>query len=298
MVGKTIGYKYYICMDEAQHNEEGIITQMIDRGAHLLLCYDNGQTINANNSLKELQELEKRPDFISINLKNSVRFSGSQVFETNAKKLLDGKLNFEKDDKFDFKVFNTIDELVDHTKKIIRENPNNTVAITGLLSKDAKEITERSNSQLFINWGYLGETKWMPYIEGKNYLNQYDGKLWVGTWWLPGLDVDYISVIVGGDAKFTDSGLKVDLNGVMQYKMMYSIAEKMGFPQDLFVMKNSFGKVVIDNKKTSANIFAYINQNPKIKDLFCSNFTELIKNNYYILLTRGRKGCFVCFNNK
>jgi len=298
MVGKTVGHKYYICMDEAQHNEEGIITQMIDRGAHLLLCYDSGQIINANNSLRELEELDKRSDFISITLKNSVRFSGSQVFERNARKLLDGDMEFEKDENFDFRVFDTIDELINHTKKIINDNPNRTVAVTGLLSKDAKQIAERQGSQIFINWGYLGETKWMPYIEGKHYLEQNNGKLWVGTWWLPGLDVDYISVIVGGDAKFTDSGLKVDLDGVMQYKMMYSVAEKLGLPRDLFISKKSFGKEVIDNKITSSNIFKYIDKHPEIRDSFISLFTELIKNNYYILLTRGRKGCYVCFSNK
>lgn len=298
MVGKTIGYKYYICMDEAQHNQEGIITDMINRGAHLLLCYDVGQTINANNSLRELTGLENRDDFVSIELMNSVRFSGSQVFENNVKKLLNGNTNFEKDDKFDFQVFDTIEDLENHTKKIISENPKCTVAVAGLLSKNANDIANRPHSQIFIDWGNAGETKWIPYIEEKNYLSKHGGKLWVGTWWLPGLDVDYISVLVGNDAKLTIRGLEVDLTGVMQYKMMYSIIDKLNCPKSLYVYKKAFGKEVTDNKFTTENIFRYMDANPIVKEKFLDEFTKLIKNNYYILLTRARKGCFVCFSNQ
>jgi DUF2075 family protein len=296
MVGKTLGHKYYILMDEAQHNREGIISEMIDRKANLILCYDESQTINADNSLRELNSLEGREDFLSIELQNSVRFSGSQVFESNVKKVLNGKSDLEEDDKFDFKIFDTIDELENHTVNVIRNNPDATVAVTGLLSNDADKFTSRSNSKIFTNWGYLGETKWIPYIENKNYLNQYNGKLWVGTWWLPGLDVDYISVIIGGDAEMTQNGLVANPNGAKHYKMMISVAKEMKLPETLFITKQSFGKTVEDTVNSTKNILNYIKNDSKMEKEFLYKFSELLKNNYYILLTRGRKGCFVHFS--
>ena len=47
MVAKTKGNLYVIMMDEAQHNQQGIITNMVNRGATLILCYDPSQIIKA-----------------------------------------------------------------------------------------------------------------------------------------------------------------------------------------------------------------------------------------------------------
>ena len=203
--------------------------------------------------------------------------------------------NLLEDDKFDFRIFDTIEELENHTIELIQNNPDSTVAVTGLLSDDASEIANRPNSKIFINWGYLGETRWFPYIENKNYLNQYNGKLWVGTWWLPGLDVDYTSVIVGGDAKMTDNGLIAVPEGAKHYQMMISIAEELNYPKSIFVLKKD-GK--INTVKTAQSILDYIEEDSQRKTIFIDRFSELLKNNYYILLTRGRKGCYVCFSNK
>jgi len=298
MVGKTIGHKYYLCMDEAQHNESGIISNMINRNAQLILCYDEGQTINANNALVELKQLETRSDFVSINLQNSVRYSGSQVFEKNVKKVLNGNMEIDPDFLYDFKIFDTIEELENHTIDLIKKNPKSTIAITGLLSNDASAISNRPNSKIFIDWGYQGECRWIPYVESKDYLQKNNGKLWVGTWWLPGLDVDYVSVIVGGDAKMTINGIEAVPHGAKHYKMMISIAEKLNYPKHLFVNKQSFGKTVQDTVKSSNNIINYAFSDANLKRIFIQEFSELLKNNYYILLTRGRKGCYVCFSNK
>lgn len=298
MVGKTIGNKYYLCMDEAQHNESGIISNMINRNAQLILCYDEGQTINANNALEELKSLETRNDFISIKLQNSIRYSGSQVFENNVKRVLNGDKNIDPDPLYDFRVFDTIEELENHTIELVKNNPKSTVAITGLLSDDATTIANRPNSKIFIDWGYQGECRWIPYIESMDYLKKNNGKLWVGTWWLPGLDVDYVSVIVGGDAKMTINGIEAVPHGAKHYKMMISIAEKLNYPKHLFVNKQSFGKTVQDTVKSSNNIINYAFADANLKKIFIQEFSGLLKNNYYILLTRGRKGCYVCFANK
>lgn len=298
MVGKTIGEKFYICMDEAQHNEKGIITRMIERGAHLILCYDERQSINANNPLEELNLLDSRDDFVSIELKGTVRFSGSQIFESNVKRFINGNLNFEKDDLFDFRVFDSVESLEKHTIEIIKSNPDSTVAVTGLLSNDASEIANRSSSRIFIEWGYQGECKWIPYVQNRNYLSNFNGKLWVGTWWLPGLDVDYVSVIIGGDARMSSEGLIVIPEGAKHYKMMISVSDKLRYPNNLYVYKNSFGKTVLDTVRTSKNVIEYAYADTYRKENFMREFTQLLRNNYYILLTRGRKGCFVCFANK
>jgi len=298
MVGKTIGQKYYVCMDEAQHNQKGIISSMIERGAHLILCYDENQTINADNALEELHSLQSRNDFLSIGLKNSVRFSGSQVFEKNVKNLLSGEEIDTKDDCYDFRIFDSIEELETHTTELMRSYPNASVAITGLLSNDAKVIANRLNSRIFLDWGYQGECKWIPYVENKDYLSQFGGKLWVGTWWLPGLDVDYVSVIVGGDAKMTDSGLLAIPEGAKHYQMIMSIAKMLEYPDSLFVSKTSFGKIQPDSVRSTKNIIEYAYSEKSRKKEFVEKLTVLLRNNYYILLTRGRKGCFVCFMNK
>lgn len=298
MVGKTIGHKYYVCMDEAQHNQKGIISKMIDRGAHLILCYDENQTINADNALEELYSLQNRSDFTSIELKNSVRFSGSQVFEKNIKNLLSGEVIDTKDDCYDFRIFNSIEELETSTLDLVRSNPNTSVAVTGLLSNDAKSIADRPNSKIFLDWGYQGECRWIPYIEKKDYLSQFGGKLWVGTWWLPGLDVDYVSVIVGGDAKMTEMGLQAIPEGAKHYQMIMSIARMLKYPDSLFVPKTSFGKTITDSVRSTKNIIEYAYSDRSRRKEFVEKLTILLKNNYYILLTRGRKGCFVCFSNK
>ena len=60
MVNSTTGPKSIILMDEAQHNESGIMTKLLNAGATMVVCYDPNQTINANNSLAELSNFEKR----------------------------------------------------------------------------------------------------------------------------------------------------------------------------------------------------------------------------------------------
>ena len=66
MVENTKGNLYVILMDEAQHNSPGIITDMVERGCTIILCYDENQTINADNPIEEIHRLEQREDFVSF----------------------------------------------------------------------------------------------------------------------------------------------------------------------------------------------------------------------------------------
>ena len=102
MVEKTKGNLYVILMDEAQHNSPGIITNMVERGCTIILCYDENQTINANNPIEEIHRLEQREDFVSFELKEKMRYNGSQYAEENIRTLLDGGSSFRDDEKYDF----------------------------------------------------------------------------------------------------------------------------------------------------------------------------------------------------
>lgn len=301
MVAKTKGNLYVIMMDEAQHNQQGIITNMVNRGATLILCYDPSQIINADNSIAELKGLETREDFITIELQSSVRFNGSQVAEKNIKNYLRGNNEFVPDDAFDFRTFTNFKEFQTAVVETIRTQPDTSVAVAGLLSNDSDDYTYEGNPEsiLFTRWGNKTECEWMPYIGNKDYLNQNDGKLWVGTWWLPGLDVDYVAVIVGGDLVRTPTGVVAVPEKAKHYRMMVSIAEQMKLPSNLILEKKVFGKVGTDYFRSSKKITEFINQpgNEEIKKQYISLFSKLLRNNYYIMMTRGRKGCFVFFAN-
>lgn len=298
-VAKTKGNLYVILMDEAQHNQPGIITKMIDRGATLIICYDVSQVINANNAINELKSLESRSDFISLNLEDSIRYNGSKVAEKNIRNYLKGGKEFIEDPLFDFKTFDDFESFQNSIQQLIKDNPNKTVAVAGLLSNDSKDYTNENNpsSKLFTNWGNKEECRWMKYIREKDYLNKNDGNLWVGTWWLPGLDVDYISVIVGGDATLTSNGLVANPREAKHYRMIVSIAQEMNLPTSLIVEKNSFGKMVTDFRKSTNNIIDYLDkpENNQLKEKFNNLFSKLLRNNYYIMMSRGRKGCYVYF---
>ena len=299
MVKRTNGNLYVILMDEAQHNSPGIITDMVERGCTIILCYDENQTINANNPIEEIHRLEQREDFVSFELKEKIRYNGSQYAEENIKTLLDGGSSFRDDEKYDFMVCDSFDEFQEKVFSTIREHPAETVAVAGLLSHDAADYTNKSKpeSKLFTKWGFKGECQWVPYVYRKDYLTENDGKIWVGTWWLPGLDVDYIAVIIGGDAKLTSNGLVAIPENAKHYNMMVSVAKDMGLPRDLIKERNSYGRRKIDYFKSSKQIIDYINrpENEAIRHDFLDRFSKLLRNNYYITMSRGRKGCFVYF---
>lgn len=303
MVKKTKGNQYVILMDEAQHNSPGIITNMVEQGCTIILCYDENQTINAtDNPIEEIHRLEQREDFVSFELKEKIRYNGSQCAEENIRTLLEGGSSFRDDEKYDFMVCDSFDEFQEKVFSTIREHPEETVAVAGLLSQDASDYTykRKPESKLFTKWDYKGECQWVPYVNRKDYLTENNGKIWVGTWWLPGLDVDYIAVIIGGDAKLTSNGLVAIPENAKHYNMMVSVAMDMGLPRDLIKERYSYGKRKTDYFKSSKQIIDYINrpENEAIRHDFVDRFSKLLRNNYYITMSRGRKGCFVYFTNR
>lgn len=290
MIRNNKQFRNFIFMDEAQYNQEGIIRDIVNENIVLFLCYDLNQTINSNNALNELEELEKRSDFVSYRINNSVRFNGSQLFEKNVNKFLDGDDFIIEDDKFDFQLFSNIELIEKKLVELSREKTNSTIAVTGLLSNDSENYTNRADSKIFTKWGNKEESKWYKYIQNKNYLKEYNGLFWVGTWWMPGLDVDYTFVIIGGDAKITKNGIIGIPEESKHYLMMISVAEKIGIrgiPQRL------------SNYEKINYILNYIKQpeNKIFKEKFEIEFNMLIRNLYYIMLTRGRKGCYVYYKS-
>lgn len=282
--------KCILFIDEAQHNEAGLLKMFVDAGCTIVTCYDDQQVINLTNSaIAELKQFEGRSDFVGIELTESVRFNGSLKFEPNIHRFLNGETNFEKDDKFDFRIFKSLDDIVNETIELIKKEPNSTVALAGLLSNDADEIIKKSNGKLKIDWsqpvqGIPAETRWIPYVNNKKYLENMP--LWVGTWWAPGLDFDYVVVIVGGDAKMTPNGLVPVPEQAKHFKMLSSVGANLGLPIRGFTAKQQCD-----------SLMAYVNQpgHEKDKAAVMEGFAKLLSDNYYIMLTRGRKGCFVYF---
>lgn len=294
MIKQNANKQCVVLMDEAQHNRKGILSEILDSSAILILCYDVKQVISADNPIAELKEIEKRDDYKELELKGSVRFNGSQVAESNIKNYLKGSQHREVDSLFEFCFFEDFSSFQQKIIDVIKTKPESSVAVMGLLSNDAKNFTKEENldSILFTRWGTKMECEWLPYVYNKDYFKHNNGNIWVGTWWMPGLDVDYVAVIVGGDAKITNNGIEAIPEQAKHYQMMVSVANEHRFPNKLF----SEGQ---DNYTSAQNIIRYINQsgNEKIKKRYIRRFSEYLRNNYYIMMTRGRKGCFVYFAN-
>lgn len=300
---KDSNVKYYVLMDEAQHNRSGIIENASKKAAVMVLCYDYRQIISANNPYNELKSLEQSESFAAFELTDSMRYNGSKVAELNIRNYLQGKKkDIVPDNKFEFKEFTDFQDFQNAIIERMKNDKKSTVAVTGLMSNDADKYTDKQNknSVLFTNWGYKSECEWIPYVEEQKYLEKSGEKVWVGTWWLPGLDVDYIYVIVGGDAKLTNNGIVCNINETKQYSMIVDLAEKMKLPRDLIVYNTKNNKRDVDKFHSSKNIINYLDQpqHAQIKKKFVNKMSELTRNMYYILLTRGRKGCCVYFTNR
>lgn len=293
MVDRTNGSKFVILMDEAQHNDEGVVTQVVERGATVILCYDPFQVVSADNPIAEFKRLESRRDYITLELHESIRYSGSPVAERNIKTYLSGSTQFIlPDDQFEFKTFNDFSEFERHIFKTIDTHPESTLAVVSQLKFSKGEL---GSDKFFCDWGYQSECKWVPYVRERHYREKFNGSIWVGTWWLPGLDVDYVAVIIGDDLNITSAGPSINLSKNKLFKPAVALGAKLGVPNDLIVSRRSGYKTVCDYVQSARNITAFLRQNgnEELFSRYIKEMTEIIRNNYYIMMTRGCKGCFV-----
>lgn len=288
------GNRYIVLMDEAQHNDQGVITQVVDSGGTVILCYDEYQTVSPDNPLDEFVRLEERGDFETIHLEESIRYNGSQLAEKNIKRFLAGERDFDKDDKFEFCVFDDSVMFEDKIFNTIKTKPDATLAVVSQIKFEENQF---GSGRMFCRWGYQEECRWMPYVRNRNYLSQNGGKLWVGTWWLPGLDVDYVAVIIGDDLKITSTGPVGVLEHNKLFKPVTAFARRFGLPNDLNVFKPGRYGDTLDYVKSAERIVQYLKQpgNESLYLRFRDEMTKLIRNNYYIMMTRGCKGCFVYY---
>ena len=293
MVDSSNGSKFVILMDEAQHNDEGVVTQIVERGATVILCYDPFQVVSADNPIAEFRRLESRQDYVTLELHESIRYSGSKVAEQNIKAFLSGSpQSIIGDDRFEFKAFNVFSDFEQHVFKTIDEHPESTLAAVSQLK--FSNGTFGSNN-FFCDWGYQSECQWIPYVRQKNYRQKYNGKIWVGTWWLPGLDVDYVAVIIGDDLSITSSGPRINIDKNKLFKPAVALGTKLGVPDRCIVTKRSGYKTACDYVQSSLNILTFLRQpgNEAMYSRYLKEMTEILRNNYYIMMTRGCKGCFV-----
>ena len=110
---------------------------------------------------------------------------------------------------------------------------------------------------------------------------------------MPGLDVDYAVIIVGDDARLTTSGFEGIPRHSKNYLMLISIAEELGLPERFTTSHAS------NSDKVEA-ILNYLDlpQNATLKKSFNQKFTLYLRNMYYVMMTRGRKGCLIYFKNQ
>jgi len=272
--------KFIVLMDEAQHNDEGVVTQVVERGATVILCYDPYQVVSANNPIAEFVRLESRADYVTVHLSESVRYSGSQVAEPNIKTFLSGGTTFQHDDKFDFRVFNDFGLFDQCIFDTIRRKPNATLAVVSQLKFAPGELP---SDHYFCSWGHQSECQWVPYVRARDYLNKYNGRLWVGTWWLPGLDIDYVAVIIGDDLTITASGPMANLSKNKLFKPAVALGQKLGVPAHLIVSKIRGYHSEPDYIQSASNIINFLRQPGQEAKLasFQSEMTELLRNNYW-----------------
>ena len=82
--------------------------------------------------------------------------------------------------------------------------------------------------------------------------------------------------------------------------MMVSVAQVMQLPKQLIVEgRSAYGKPYTNYVKSCQNIVSYLEQpgNEMVRQKFIHDFSQYLRNNYYIMMTRGRRGCFVYFAN-
>ncbi len=287
-ISESNGPEHILFIDEAQSNRNGLIGHLANTGATIIFAYDSRQTVNLDNSVEELSRLSKRPDYAHIKLRGSVRFNNSEVFEENARRCLYNE-EILLDDKYYFKICSNMEDLKSEIVTLIEDHQDSTVAVSGLLCNSANSVIAKSGNFFFTNWGNKMETEWVPYVLDKNYFPKYNGSLWVGTWWLPGLDVDYNIVLIGPDVIMTSEGLKAVPEESKLYNAINSVIKRIELPPDA----ESYGA-----KKSLQAFRRYtsIPANRKYWDQFEIRFTTLLRNYYYIMLTRGRKGCIVYFD--
>lgn len=292
-------WRHIVFMDEAQHNQPGIISRVAALGATLVLCYDVTQILYPDNARAELRLLERREDFVTIPLHGSIRFNNSQVAEGNIRTFLRGGTQFQEDPLFEFRVFTDFSAFQGKVLDTIVRYPDRSMAVAGLLCSDADRYTRAGdpNSRFFTDWGYKTECQWVPYVLGKNYLSQFGGDLWVGTWWMPGLDFDYVAVIAGGDAVITPDGFVGVPDKSKHYRMMVGVARELGLPAELIQLHRN-GSIDYFNSFQTLAAFLDRPENEAVRRRFVQRFSQYLRNTYYVMMTRGRKGCFVFFANQ
>lgn len=284
---RSLGEGDVLLIDEAQHNKEGLLSGLLKKGCQLVLCYDEQQTITPENSLKELKEFEAREDFVEIRLKGSVRYNGSETFEKKARDYVEGNKVDTRDDRYDFQIAESFTDFQYRLQRLMASHPQEETAVIGLLSEDAKDICGRNGSILYTKWTEKGEKDWFSYVLRK----EYDpSNIWVGTWWMPGLDADYVAVIAGGDVTWTPQGLHLNIGQSKHYKLMIDVASCLGIPISYA------GKTY----EVMERIKDYLQRcnNAALVEAFQRECDKYVTNIYYIMATRGRKGLLIYFDNR
>jgi DUF2075 family protein len=170
---------------------------------------------------------------------------------------------FRKDDQFDFRIFSSPDEIMEHLNEKEKEKPNSARIVAGFCWPWSSKLGENGElakdvviGDFAMPWETHDKITRIPkgYVKWYEWAYRTEGIKQVGCiYTAQGFEFDYVGVIIGNDLRFDP---------------------KSG--------------------KLSADIHA--TKDPMLKRS-PDNFEKHVKNIYRTLMTRGMKGCFVYFTN-
>lgn len=245
---------------------ENQIKEIINASKFSVFFIDENQrvTLKDNGSISEIEKYAKyyKAHVTKMNLKSQFRCNGSDGYLAWLNNVLEIKetANFDLDNNYDFKVFDSPQELKDKIIKLNEKN-NKSRMLAGYCwdwkveNKNNPDVHEVSIPEFNFGMSWnLGNTE--TWAIDKESVNQIGC---IHT--CQGLEFDYVGVIIGPDMRYENKQMITDYHS--RAKTDTSL--------------KGIKKIAKEKGDDYAN---------KLAD-------EIIKNTYYTLMTRGMKGCYV-----
>lgn len=249
---------------------ENQIKEIIQASNFSIFFVDDRQKIHikdigSKRYIKEIAEKEEAKVYITT-LTSQFRCNGSDGYLNwidNALQIRDTANITLTEEEYDFKIFDSPNELFDKIKE--RNKSNNKSRVVAGYCWDWKSKNNNSEYDIVFpefnfkkQWNLSSENT--PWLIGENSVEQIGC---IHT--CQGLELDYVGVIVGNDMRYENNKIISDVT-----KRSNNDRSVLGFKQ---MLKDNRTKAIIEAD-------------------------EIIKNTYRTLMTRGMKGCYVYFCDK
>ena len=250
---------------------ENQIKEIINASRFSIFFIDENQkvTLKDNGSIDEIKKYAKyyNAGIYKMDLKSQFRCDGSDGYLSWLDRFLEIRdtANFEIDNKYDFKVFDNLNDLKEAIFKANEKNNKSRLVAgycwnwisDGKNKSDVYDITI-PEYDFGMSWNLGNSQTWAIDKESVNEIGC------IHT--CQGLEFDYVGVIIGDDMRYEDGHIVTDYTKRARTDKSLNGIKKIAKEE---------GKEVAD----------------KIADL-------IIKNTYRTLMTRGMKGCYVYCTNK